>query len=486
MIKLLKAHGWRLVFVIGHLLMGYALAAPVRLNFYFNAKPGIDLLTDVLLTTALCVLGFKWFKEKAPGFIFTIPFLALIWLRLDFLLFSMSAWWSIVSYLLFAAWALALVALWSHFKPRFLFAKHLLLTIIIGGIGFLWGLTDDQYLLSIVVACLFFAVLPLAGKNEVDGQGLFNGKLALVLLLTPLLIPLNLDKPIFFQSQKRHHDKIVFSQQTRFQRLDVTVWKGNYWFYQDDINHFSSIDPWLYYEPFVHPAMHLAPAQPRVLIIGGENGMLANALKQYDISSIDMLPIDWEYLEIAESNAFYTSQNEGVFGKLPINVIAHSSFRWLNKAKAAYDVIFVDVPDPIDIELNQYYTQEFYNLAHQALTTDGLIITQSGSPYFATAAFQSIEQTMKSAEYAVASFHNQVLSLGEWGWTLGTKSGIDPNKKLRELTFEGIETQWLNQEAMQMMLSFGKPYVSGTQVQVNTIQNPVIHRLYKQGNYQLN
>ena len=125
-------------------------------------------------------------------------------------------------------------------------------------------------------------------------------------------------------------------------------------------------------------------------------------------------------------------------------------------------------------------------MAHAALTEGGIIITQSGSPYFATAAFQSIEQTMKAADFSVVSFHNQVLSLGEWGWSLGVKSTIDLDKTLHEQTFQGIKTQWLNPEAMEMMLSFGKPYVSQDRAEVNSIQNPVIHRLYNQGNYQFN
>lgn len=476
---------WRLAYITGFLLLGYALATPVKLSLYFFAKPGVDIITDGLLIAGLVLIGFKWLKGKVPQLLLVIPILAICWLSIDFKLYSMSEWWSIISYLFLAAWAMSFTSCWYHFKERLPLPNHLLSLLLLMGLGFTIGLVFSQTWPGLLVACLFIIFLPYAGNSPDTGSRVVNEYAAILLLAAPLTISANLKKPVFYDSQKRHHDKVVFSQQTRFQTLDITEWKGNYWFYQDHINHYSSIDDWLYYEPFVHPVMQLA-AGKRVLVIGGENGMLLKYLRSYQLSAIDLIPIDGEYLEIAGSEPLYTQLNEEVFSQDPINIIPADPFRWLSSAKGAYDVIFIDIPDPIDIELNQYYTREFYQLVNAALSNQGLVITQSGSPYFATAAFQSISKTIESAGFKAVSFHNQVLSLGEWAWTMGSKSDKSLKESLSHLTFEGIETQWLNSEAMRMMLSFGKPYVTVDKAAINTIENPMIYRLYNQGNYQLN
>ena len=314
------------------------------------------------------------------------------------------------------------------------------------------------------------------------GAGVWFFISSLATLAVGLWVSALLPQPVFFESQKWHHDKVVFSKKTHFQRLDITEWKGNHWFYQEGINHFSTIDSWLYFEPFVQPAMHLAPSRAKVLIIGGENGMIANALRPFRPARIDLLPVDGEYLKIAGTNPYYTRQNEEVFASQRVNIMQGTAFQWLKNAWKTYNVIFIDVPDPTNRELNQYYSLEFYQLASQALVENGLIITQSGSPYFATAAFQSIEKTLAAAKFSVTSYHNQVLTLGEWAWTMGMKGDVDLKSKLWNHDYDRAETQWFNQEAMRMMLSFGKPCAAATQTAINTLKNPVIYRLYNQGN----
>ena len=477
---------WRVALATGYLMLGYALSAPVRLSAYFFEKPAIDIITDALLIIGMSLVCIKWVKNKAPWSIVLIPFLALTWLSIDFILYSRSEWWSVVSYLFLFTWAIGFSSLWFYFKQKLDRRKHAGLSALLLRIGLAVGLLLSPGLLFIAGLGTFFLLMLVFSKiNPIVKKWSYPERWAMAFFIVPLVLQSQLNSPTFFESQKRHHDKVIFSYQTRFQTLDVTEWKGNHWFYQDNINHYSSIDSWLYYEPFVHPVMQLAKDK-RVLIIGGENGMIAHHLKPYNPASIDLLPIDGEYLEVASTNPLYLAQNEEVFNRESINVIPDDPFRWLSRLESAYDVIFVDVPDPIDIELNQFYTREFYQLAHAALSESGLMVTQSGSPYFATAAFQSIERTMESPGFQVVSFHNQVLSLGEWGWTLGSKSQSNLKHKLAQISFEGVETQWLNTEAMQTMLSFGKPYVSLEKVEINTIANPVIYRLYNQGNYQLN
>ena len=96
---------------------------------------------------------------------------------------------------------------------------------------------------------------------------------------------------------------------------------------------------------------------------------------------------------------------------------------------------------------------------------------------------------MTEAGFTTAPLHNQVVTLGEWGWMLGIKDESKENLKgrLQALEFPGIETEWINNEAMTLMTSFGKNVFPDDDkpVEVNNIHNPVLYRYYLKGKWDL-
>lgn len=474
--------------MFAYILLGYALAGPVRLSFYFYSKPFWDLLIDGFLITAAVTLSFKWIGPRAKFLIVIIPFLALSWMRIEFVLFSKAEIFAIFSYLFIALWGMSFVSIWKLFdKEEDKVKKWGKCLLALSG-GVLLGFVNGVHLIIPFMALSFMicVIIIYVGNTKIKG-GVARIGLSLLSIILVIGLEWTLPNPRFYKSQSKFHDKVVYSHTTPFQTIDVTEWKGNHWFYQDGINQFSSIDSWLYFEPFAHPAMQLVEPGAKVLIVGGENGMLARELLKYKGVIVDLVPVDREYLDMSKELSYLREQHHGVFTETALKMLDSSVFQILNKSNGAYDVIFVDVPDPIDIELNRYFTKEFYQLCHLSLKDRGLLVTQSGSPYFATSAFQSIQKTIGAADFDVVAYHNQVLTLGEWAWTIGAKSGQETDMKsaLMRLTFDDIETEWLNNEAMQMMLSFGKAYVTSDDVSINTIKEPVIHQYYNRGNYQL-
>ena len=74
--------------------------------------------------------------------------------------------------------------------------------------------------------------------------------LVVVISLGLLILSFRINEPKFFESQKEYEDLVLLSKETKFQKVDVTTWKGHYWYYQNGVNHFSSIDSWLYFKAF--------------------------------------------------------------------------------------------------------------------------------------------------------------------------------------------------------------------------------------------
>lgn len=97
---------------------------------------------------------------------------------------------------------------------------------------------------------------------------------------------------------------------------------------------------------------------------------------------------------------------------------------------------------------------------------------------------------MQSAGFNTVNLHNQVLSMGEWGWILGTKNKAVSSKQLKEklqnIEFKNVNTKWINKEAMQLITSFGKDFFKiNDSIEVNKVHNPVLYQYYLDGNWDL-
>jgi spermidine synthase len=97
---------------------------------------------------------------------------------------------------------------------------------------------------------------------------------------------------------------------------------------------------------------------------------------------------------------------------------------------------------------------------------------------------------MQSAGFTTVKLHNQVISMGEWGWIVGTKSKLTNKeqfkRKLQALDFSTTPTNWINNEAMQLITSFGKDFfISNDSIEVNKVHNPVLYQYYLKGNWDL-
>ncbi len=301
---------------------------------------------------------------------------------------------------------------------------------------------------------------------------------ALFFLLDPVPVQ-------YFESQNKYYDPVIYSRETAFQKVDITRWKGQNWFYYNNVNQFSSIDHWMYFEPMVHPLMHLKGEKNRILVVGGENGMVTRELLKYpEVGVVEHVPIDTTLYHLASSNRHFTELNKMVLRDKKAKLNSTSPFDFLYRNEGRFNLIFIDIPDPLDLELNQYYTHEFYELCHAALTDNGMLITQAGSPYYASKAFYCIQRTMEKAGFSTVAMHNQILTLGEWGWIIGAKHVTAEELKARlvNIDFPFPETQWLNQDAMKMMLSFGKS-LTQPDTAINSLKNPIVHQYYTTGTW---
>ncbi len=284
-----------------------------------------------------------------------------------------------------------------------------------------------------------------------------KGAIALLTCSLPVvwLVPYDMD-----QNQQLYYDTVVSSTQTRKAEIHRVRWKDELWTHYNGRLSYATVDRHIYYEAMAHPAMHLQLGK-RTLVIGGDNGQLLAELVKYPNLRITVLPWDIEFLNQSNPDP-----------RLKI-VPTSNALDYLASEAGSYDYIYIDIPDPISLELNQYYTREFYSLCKRVLSTDGLLVTQALNPYDPGGHHYIIQSTLEEAGFTTRAYHCQIPTLGQWAWLIAGTSAIESHLFLPKQQL--VATKWWNKEAMEMMLSFGKrSFFTSVSTAVNTMDEPIL------------
>jgi spermidine synthase len=298
-------------------------------------------------------------------------------------------------------------------------------------------------------------------------------------------------KPIIrFGEQKKYKDLIVYSEQSKYQKIIITQHKNDYWLYINGNQQLSSFDEEMYHEPLVHPVMKLHPIPKNVLVMGGGDGCAVREILKYkSVKQITLVDLDPAMTNLGKENPILIEMNHNSMNSDKLKIINTDAYNFIENSDDYFDVIIIDLPDPKTIELGRLYSYEFYKKCFNKLRKFGCIVTQAGSPYFAPDAFKCINKTMKEAGFSTAPIHNQVVTLGEWGWVIGVKGTHPKNLKstLQNINFEGIETSWINHEAMKLLTSFGKEFFKTglDSVEINRVHNSVLKDYYMNGAWEI-
>lgn len=336
-----------------------------------------------------------------------------------------------------------------------------------------------------VAGFLFFRFKKLVAAKRI--VGILFGVVFLIIMALAVTV-----KPIVrYGEQKKYKDLIVLSQQTKFQKIVMTRWKDWYWLYLNGDEQFSTYDEERYHEPLVHPAMKLALNPENILVLGGGDGLAVREILKYDtVKKITLVDIDAVMTGFAKNHPLFTSINQGAMSDPRVKVVNMDASSFLDGDDRLYNVIIIDLTDPDSMDIMHLYARSFYTDLSKRLARGGVVVTQASSPFFAKKVFLCIQKTMEAAGLVTLPYHNEVPTLGDWGWVLGVRNGDTTREKLKAsasfLKFNDIETRFLNQDAMKAMLLFGKGLfdsVDADFIKINTISDPVLLRYYQEGSW---
>lgn len=179
---------------------------------------------------------------------------------------------------------------------------------------------------------------------------------------------------LFSIKQKWKGQEVVHYQNSIYGNVTVTRRGEQYNFYSDGVPVISVPTPDItFVEEFVHFPM-LAHAHPeKVLIIsGGAGGVINEVLKHPSVKRVDYVELDPLILEMVEK--FPTALTETEL-KNPVVNIKHIDGRlYVKQTPCKYDVVLIGFSNPQDLQVNRFFTEEFFSEVLEKLNEQGILV----------------------------------------------------------------------------------------------------------------
>ncbi|MCL1080611.1 MULTISPECIES: polyamine aminopropyltransferase [Shewanella] len=285
-----------------------------------------------------------------------------------------------------------------------------------------------------------------------------------------------------------YKDHVVYAKATRFQQLNFTErLRGGglapvYNLYINGRLQFSSSDEHIYHSFLVHPTLAASARHNNVLIIGGGDGLGLKQVLKWQPKAVTLMDLDQDLLSLFTSPPADMPQrlsdallalNGNSLNDPRLTLVVDDAFNGVDKLiqkGQMFDAIIVDLPDPSHPDLNKLYSDLFYRKLNELLSADGVITVQSTSPYHARKAFMSVGKTLTAAGFNVKQYHHNVPSFGEWGWSMGSKMGKNPQQRLATLQTLPVPEEWLTPGLIKASFEFpGDFYDDIDSINVNEI-----------------
>ena len=208
-------------------------------------------------------------------------------------------------------------------------------------------------------------------------------------------------------------------------------------------------------EEAVHYALLEHPAPQRLLLIGGGvNGSVAEALMHPSLTRVDYVELDPMIFDLAAQ--YFPEAWEKIRSDPRVEVHALDGRHFLKSTTDSFDVIIVNLPDPHNAQLNRFYTEEFFREAAAKLRPGGIISFQvTSSENFISAELadflRCLHHTLRAVFPEVAAIPGETVhffAAGKAG-TLVT----DPQELVRRLRERRLHTEYVREYFLPFRMS---------------------------------
>lgn len=214
--------------------------------------------------------------------------------------------------------------------------------------------------------------------------------------------------------------KKLHEEQSKFQKIEVykTEFFGNL-LTLDGLVMLSEKDEFVYHEMITHMALNTLKNPERVLVVGGgDGGAIREILKHESIKEAVLCEIDERVVRISQKYFKGTScelENEKV------TLAFEDGFKFLEKFEDHFDLIITDSSDPVGPGV-ALFQEDYYKLVKKALKPDGIMVSQSESPWYFEDTMTSMTDAMCEVFKHVETYTAMVTLYPSGFWTITAAS----------------------------------------------------------------
>ena len=278
------------------------------------------------------------------------------------------------------------------------------------------------------------------------------------------------------------NQEIVHYQNSQYGNICVIENEGQYIYFQDGVPGIITPIPDIpFVEQFVHLPLLAHPEPRRILVLnGGAGGVIREMLKYPSIESIDYAELDPLVIDLIRK--FPTPLTESELNDSRVMVKHMDGRMLLNRTKNTYDLIFIGVSEPANLQTNRFYTQEFFSLVKEKLNKSGIfIIGLPGSLSYST---EELTDLNSSIFHTLDIVFEHIRVIPGYGTNIFLASGtqeivlLDTAQMVVRLEQQNIMTEelvpWHIEETLHPgWISWFQGYIEGNSQKINSDFKPI-------------
>lgn len=125
-------------------------------------------------------------------------------------------------------------------------------------------------------------------------------------------------------------------------------------------------------EDFVHFSMLFHKKPESILILSGGTGGMINEILKYPVTRVDYIELDPLLLKLIQK--FSTPLTQSELSDKRVRVHYTDGRFFVKRTQDRFDIIFIGLSAPQELQVNRLFTSEFFFIAKQKMNPDGIIV----------------------------------------------------------------------------------------------------------------
>lgn len=216
----------------------------------------------------------------------------------------------------------------------------------------------------------------------------------------------------------------LLSVRTDYQRIDVfDTYDFGKLLTIDGTVQLTERDEFVYHEMITMVPYHLASRKPeKALVIGGGDGGTAGQLLKIGFSEIVNVEIDTQVVEVCKK---FFPDLYGSFESSNVDLRIEDGVKYIKTTKDKFDLVVIDSTDPVG-PAEGLFMEDFYRAISGVLSESGIVVTQSGSPFYQPKALQMAYSGMTKVFRTVKPYTAFIPTYPSGFWTFTMAMNYEP------------------------------------------------------------